>query len=423
MLLVISGFDPSAGAGILQDIKSLSLLGITAFGVVSCYTVQNSERVFSITFRKWEEIERELSVLPEPKVIKIGLISPEFVKFIREKFPNAKIIWNVILSSSSGYFFESAEIVKENLDYADLVVLNNNEAEKLQVLHIAERDSDKKFVITFGHSNDHSDRISVLYSGKYFAEERIIHNGNSHFHGTGCAFSSLLAGFIYSGYPPNEAITETMRIMKKILILSGKEEPLRQVQTEKLAREWMKYEALEELEEIVEELVTIGKYTVPEVGQNVSYALPWSENEYEVAKFPGRIRLKEGIPTFVSGPAFKDKSHTARMCLTAKKYAPQIRCVSNIRYLPEYIENAVNAGLKVFKYDRASEPDEVRNEDGKSMEWMIKSAVKTLEQIPDIIYDEGWFGKEAMIRVFGRSPKDVMEKIKKVVGKTTQVRL
>ncbi|MEJ5256835.1 MAG: thiamine-phosphate synthase family protein [Fervidobacterium sp.] len=411
MVLVISGFDPSAGAGILQDIKSLALLGVTGSGVVSCYTVQNTEKVFSINFRKWEEIERELSVLPKPTIIKIGLISPEFVGLIRRKFPDSVIVWNVILSSSSGYFFESEDVVRENLKYADYVILNNKEAERLGIIE----EKSGKYVITFGHSNENDKVIAVKFGNEEFTEERIINNGNPHFHGTGCAFSSLFAGLLYLNYTPKEAAIEAMRIMKKILILSSEPDAPRQVQSEKLSREWMKYEALEELGNIVDDLKEIGKYTVPEVGQNVSYALPWSKNEYEVAKFPGRIRLKEGIPTFVSEPSFKDKSHTARMALTAKEFEPHIRCVSNVRYVPEYIENAKKAGLVVYKYNRESEPEEISMEDGKSMQWMIKAAVKSVGQIPDIIYDEGWYGKEAMIRIFGRNPKDVIHKIMKML--------
>lgn len=83
-VMVISGFDPSAGAGILQDIKSLSLLGISAMGVVSAYTIQNTHKVFLARFRKWEEIDQELSVLPKPEVIKVGLIFPEMIKLIRK---------------------------------------------------------------------------------------------------------------------------------------------------------------------------------------------------------------------------------------------------------------------------------------------------------------------------------------------------
>ncbi|MEN3041874.1 MAG: thiamine-phosphate synthase family protein [Fervidobacterium sp.] len=399
MVMVISGFDPSAGAGILQDIKSLSLLGISATAVVSTYTVQNTERVFSVTFRKWEDIDRELSVLEKPKYVKIGLITPEFVKLVREKYPETTIVWNIILSSSSGYFFEAEEEVLRNLIYADYVILNNQEAEKLKLK------PSEKCIITCGHKE--GDDVKVLYKDKEFSAKRI----HKRFHGTGCAFSSLVTGFLSFGYQVEEAILSSMEIMEKILSLSKKE----QVESEKLAREWMKIDALEKLEKIIPEIEKIGHKTVPEVGQNVSYALPWSTTEEEVAKFPGRIRLKEGKPFFASSPSFKDKSHTARMSIAAKEFAPHVRCVTNVKYEKQYIDNAIKNGLKVFKYDRASEPIEISNHDGKSMQWMIQQAVKTIGSLPDIIYDEGWYGKEAMIRIFGRNPQEVMQKVLKII--------
>lgn len=399
MVLVISGFDPSAGAGILQDIKALSLLGITANGVVSTYTVQNTHKVFSVTFRKWEEIDRELTVLEEPDYIKIGLITPEFVKLIRHKYPKAKIVWNIVLSSSSGHFFESEDEVLKNIQYADYIVLNNHEAQRLQLA------PSEKCIITCGHTE--VDEIKVLYKDKEFSTKRIP----GKFHGTGCAFSSLITGFLSFGYSVEEAIPASMEVMSKILILSNPG----QVESEKLARRWMEIDAIEKLEAIMPDIEKIGSLTVPEVGQNVSYALPWSEKEEQVAKFPGRIRLKEGKPVFVSAPSFRDKSHTARIVITAKKFFPYIRCVSNVRYEKEYIDNAIKKGLVVFKYDRSMEPKEVAQSEGNSMQWMIQKAIEITGKLPDIIYDEGWYGKEAMIRVFGRDPQDVIRKIEQII--------
>jgi len=43
--------------------------------------------------------------------------------------------------------------------------------------------------------------------------------------------------------------------------------------------------------------------------------------------------------------------------------------------------------------------------------------LKKMKQIPDFIYDEGDVGKEPMIRVLGRSPIEIINKILKAVGK------
>ncbi|WP_448535562.1 thiamine-phosphate synthase family protein [Pseudothermotoga sp.] len=398
MVLLVSGFDPSGGAGMLQDVKILSLLGVSAMGVVSAHTVQNSSKVFSVKFRSWSDLEQELSALPKPKFVKIGLISPDHVELLRKTYPNAFLVWNIVLESSSGFKFQREEDVLRNLDSANLVVLNSEEASRLGLTE------DERTIVTGGHSN--GEKIKVWYNGKEFETERVF----GEFHGTGCAFTSALVGYLSFGYSIEEAIRASMELLVKILKVSEK-----QVQSEKLARDWMKFDAFQELEKIMPWLEELGPKTIPEVGQNVSYALPWSQNEFEVAKFPGRIRLKEGRPTFVSCPSFRDVSHTARMVLTAKRFCPHVRCVTNVRYRREYIDRALERGLKVYKLDRSLEPAELKELEKGSMEWMVKKVYEDLGEIPDIVYDEGFFGKEAMIRVFGRNPVEVIQKVRKIV--------
>jgi Uncharacterized conserved protein, COG1992 len=48
------------------------------------------------------------------------------------------------------------------------------------------------------------------------------------------------------------------------------------------------------------------------------------------------------------------------------------------------------------------------------MIWGTEVAIKTLGRVPDVIVDKGGFGKEPMIFVLGKDPKDVLEKTKKI---------
>lgn len=45
-VLVIAGFDPSCGAGIVLDTKVVRSLGEFAASVITCLTVQTTERVY-----------------------------------------------------------------------------------------------------------------------------------------------------------------------------------------------------------------------------------------------------------------------------------------------------------------------------------------------------------------------------------------
>ena len=49
-----------------------------------------------------------------------------------------------------------------------------------------------------------------------------------------------------------------------------------------------------------------------------------------------------------------------------------------------------------------------------TIKWGINSAIKNSQNSPDVIFHKGDFEKEPMIIVFGKTPKDVMEKIKKL---------
>lgn len=122
------GFRSFGRCGIIQDVKVLSALGVKTHAVISALTVQNENRVFSVNFRDWEEMRKEIEVLTPPRVIKVGLSAPETVKRLREMFPDSAIVWNVVLESSSGFGFQDPEEVKKFVEYADYVILNSEEA-------------------------------------------------------------------------------------------------------------------------------------------------------------------------------------------------------------------------------------------------------------------------------------------------------
>ncbi len=48
------------------------------------------------------------------------------------------------------------------------------------------------------------------------------------------------------------------------------------------------------------------------------------------------------------------------------------------------------------------------------MEWGTEQAIAEAGTIPDVIYDEGAMGKEAMMRVLGEDPQDVLRKVRRI---------
>jgi hydroxymethylpyrimidine/phosphomethylpyrimidine kinase len=59
----------------------------------------------------------------------------------------------------------------------------------------------------------------------------------------------------------------------------------------------------------------------------------------------------------------------------------------------------------------------VKEKEGSSLEWGVGEVLRRMKKVPDFIYDEGDVGKEPMIRVLGRSPMEVVNKISKAVSR------
>jgi len=138
-VLVIAGFDPSGGAGIIADAKTLETIGVRAVFVQSCNTVQNttefSQCYWTAESVIWEQLEIILKSYT-PKTIKIGVIkNVAFLELLlgvlKTKLPQAKIIWDPIVKSSSGFDFHNQkhfiDLATGCLQKIDLITPNFNE--------------------------------------------------------------------------------------------------------------------------------------------------------------------------------------------------------------------------------------------------------------------------------------------------------
>ena len=158
-------------------------------------------------------------------------------------------------------------------------------------------------------------------------------------------------------------------------------------------------------------------HLIPEVSSNLGYALPQAEGIGDVAAFPGRIiRFKDSVAT-QSGPEFGASQHVANIILTVMKFDPDYCSAMNIRYSKKNVAQLKRRGFLVGHFDRRYEPKLVKQREGSSLEWGVGEVLKKMKRIPDFVYDEGDVGKEPMIRVFGRNPMEVVNKILKIMNR------
>ena len=155
---------------------------------------------------------------------------------------------------------------------------------------------------------------------------------------------------------------------------------------------------------------------IPEVRTNIAGALKNAKTKAEVAGIDGRITIVDGLPKAAGDIKFGVAEHTARLVLTAKKFDNSVNFVINLRYSPELIEDIQKKTDLVLKeINRENEPEEIKLKEFSTMQWLIKESLDKNGKIPDIIWDIGSVGKEPMIRLFGKSSADIIDKLKKIL--------
>ncbi|KAA0447050.1 MAG: hydroxymethylpyrimidine/phosphomethylpyrimidine kinase [Candidatus Thioglobus sp.] len=211
-ILVLSGLDPCAGAGISADIETISHFGISALPVITTLTVQNTESVAKIQPVDSELISQQLCHLRadiEIKFVKIGLLSSAAqIKAIAQFLQNMTltIVLDPIVKSSSKntllpasalpalrqYLLPLVDILTPNL--AELSVLSDAKSEQQKVASLAV----KWVLVTTTDAQD----IEI--------EHRLYKHGNLHksytykklsgnYHGSGCTLSSAIVALIAQG--------------------------------------------------------------------------------------------------------------------------------------------------------------------------------------------------------------------------------
>lgn len=227
--LTVAGFDGSAGAGILADVKTMAHFGVYCESVCTALTQQNEDEFVAPGWVIWERIEAQLETLFKKrtfKYVKIGLVEKakvlqRIVEFIREKSPDAYIIWDPIASASAGFhFLRAAEQNKfmPIMKQIDLITPNRDEFKFLGFEAAAasgtfEFGKDFALLLKGGHFNG-EEAVDILWNrdgAKHeFASPRLPGNGK---HGTGCHLSAAILANIALG----RTLPEACEISKKYL--------------------------------------------------------------------------------------------------------------------------------------------------------------------------------------------------------------
>ncbi len=225
VVLTIAGFDPSSGAGVTADIKTIAAHGCYGVACITAMTVQSTAGVLrveavdpALVTETLEELTRDISIA----AVHIGMLGTgKVVKAVAEflgrgagrgglgnKLPN--IVLDPILKSSSGADLLDAAgtklLIEKLIPLADVLTPNVDEAAALTGLKVTDLDQMRSaaaklhemgsaaVVITGGHLDKAIDLLS--FTTKHGVEQEVFkaeRQRSNSTHGTGCAFATAMA--------------------------------------------------------------------------------------------------------------------------------------------------------------------------------------------------------------------------------------
>jgi hydroxymethylpyrimidine/phosphomethylpyrimidine kinase len=229
----IAGSDPSAGAGIQVDLKTMAACGVWGMTVIAALTAQNATHVLDTAGIPAEFIRKQIDALEEDFPIgcyKTGMLkNAETVKIVAESIPDGRniVVDPVLLATKEYRLLDLAgqeKLTAELLPRTTVITPNLPEAAALSGITIADAESMEEAAYWF---IDHGAKAAVIKGGHayfrlgtdVFADKNgmmLVEGEVAPFtdvHGSGCCYASAIAAHIALGYPVREAVCEAKKFV------------------------------------------------------------------------------------------------------------------------------------------------------------------------------------------------------------------
>ena len=236
--MTIAGSDSSAGAGMQQDLKTCTALGVYCATVITSITAQNTFEVTAIHDVPAEIVEAQIeAVLADLEIehAKTGMLSNSDIvrsvaKEVREH--SLKVIVDPVMVAKSGAVLlkqEAISSLKESLlSEAYFVTPNVPEAEILSGIKISNvkdmmeaakeiKSLGPKYVVVKGGHLQGEFVTDVFYDGSSFKKFTYRRINTKNTHGGGDTLSAALTSYLSIGYEPLKAYSLARRFMQRAI--------------------------------------------------------------------------------------------------------------------------------------------------------------------------------------------------------------
>lgn len=233
---MLSGLDPSGGAGIQADIQAITSIGAHPLPVLTCLTVQDTRNVYGAEPVSPDLIKQQLECLAQDTpihAIKTGALGNAevvevLVEFVKKHSGVPLIVDPVIKAAGGGDLADDALVtaMKDKLfARAEMITPNGIELAQLggsddpaEAARNLLQTGCESVLATGGHGTG-IHIINTLYNhAPEPMEWEVERVGSNEYHGTGCTLAAAIAAGRAMGLSPRAAISQAQNYVHRALL-------------------------------------------------------------------------------------------------------------------------------------------------------------------------------------------------------------
>jgi len=211
-VLTIAGFDPTNGAGLTADIKTFEQNRVYGLAVCTGITLQTDQQFFSVSWRKPDEVKKEIGALLERfpvNVVKFGIVPSldfliECIACLKKISPAIQIVVDPVWKSGGGFEFAAFnDLPQLERMLKDITLLTPNRDELKEMAGDNNPLSFAKVLAAYtnilvkgGHAEGGHRGTDLFYDGVQTREISPNADGVFPKHGSGCVLSAAIAAHL-----------------------------------------------------------------------------------------------------------------------------------------------------------------------------------------------------------------------------------
>jgi hydroxymethylpyrimidine/phosphomethylpyrimidine kinase len=233
-VLVVAGYDPCGGAGVLADIKTLESHGVYGYAVCTAMTWQNERVIRRVDWMAEKDVFGQIDVCFGPATfdwVKMGITASlasagTIIRHLKQHNPAVRVVLDPVIKASSGTVFWEGGVDEWESVAAECFLVTPNWEEigwlypggdVMEECRLLTKRFDCKVFLKGGHHPECPGRDYLLSGGEMAVLEPTGGYDVYPKHGSGCVAASAVTANLALGYSLPEAVVKAKRYVEQFL--------------------------------------------------------------------------------------------------------------------------------------------------------------------------------------------------------------